>query len=541
MSDDTMRPDEEPEEVPAAEVPDVSPEPASEQETPGETPVEPVAEDAPLADAPQDDHEAGGTGSTPGWVPAAVVAGVVLLVEAFIVLQIRPEGGEGTPDFIGDLASVSGLLGGVSLLTGYFFFLRARLSLASAFEAFALSGLTVVLYGMCWRTLVGALTLNSETLFFVEPLGLVGKMANLAGIVGLVCFVLGFAWSFQQTAKLVWPFFRRGVALNVLAMLHLVVLLLGFVSALNMKYTARVVGTGMDLTETNEFSLTDPTKKLLGEIEGQLDILLLDAGGLRGSTLTVTSKVRDLLGSFEAAGANVNFRKLDLFKDPEGTIKVLQELGLESVRDSLTGEEDVVALAYRVPGERLPSRTKVVPVNQEFTDVSALGNTRFRGEGILMNAVKEVVFVQRRVYFTVGHGEKPVLGGATPAASIKDFSESLRQDNFSVATLDFKSTSTVPEDADLVVVAGPTTAYQPAEAEALRAYLGRGGSVVLLLDVEADPAGRRTGLEDLLSAWGLEAKRDFVAVTYLTQRTAFGEMTGELTEILVGRKDYGRH
>jgi len=220
----------------------------SEAENPAAAPG-PAPAAGPAASPPPDAAPVRPAGGTPAWVPAAVVAGAVLLVEGFIVRQIQPGAGEEGVKFIGDLSLVSLVLGSLSLAAGYFAYLAARVALAEAFEALVGTAVTVTLYGVGWRVLYALLTGSSTELFFVSA-DWPGKAPVAAGLVGLLLSVAGFAACFRWTASIVWPYFRAGVALNVLAMLHLVVLLLGTVSALNLRFTPRLLGSGIDLTET---------------------------------------------------------------------------------------------------------------------------------------------------------------------------------------------------------------------------------------------------------------------------------------------------
>jgi ABC-type uncharacterized transport system involved in gliding motility auxiliary subunit len=63
----------------------------------------------------------------------------------------------------------------------------------------------------------------------------------------------------------------------------------------------------------------------------------------------------------------------------------------------------------------------------------------------------------------------------------------------------------IPEDADAVVIAGPTRAYFDHEIAALRDYAARGGALLVLLDPRA-----RTNLYPLLEEWGVVLGDDVV-------------------------------
>ena len=87
---------------------------------------------------------------------------------------------------------------------------------------------------------------------------------------------------------------------------------------------------------------------------------------------------------------------------------------------------------------------------------------------------------QRKVYFTSGHGEKNITSAERDGYAT--IVEALKQENYGVETVVLAQTGSVPEDAAVVVVAGPQTDFFPPEVEALRTYLGKAGKVLLALD-----------------------------------------------------------
>jgi len=478
--------------------------------------------------------------ATPGWVPAAVVAGAVLLAEGAVVHQIQAGEGEGTPRIISDVALASAYLGLLSLVAGYFAYLLSRVRLDDAIAALVLTAVTAAAYGLGALVLLDAIGGRAADLFFVRWTGLAGNGAKVAAIGGLLLCGGIFGLAFWLTVRIVWPWFRAGVALNVLTMVHLVILLLGVVSYLNHEFTPHWLGTGADLTETRQYSLSDKTRAILGKVEGELLAFLVDYGGGRRSRDATTTRVQDLLREFQAACPRISYRTMDALRKGDQMQAEFQEAGLGDALSQLTGEDDCVVLGYRPTGEKLVVRTKVVPVNEEFRDRSALGNERFRGEGILANAMNEVVFVQRHVAFLEGHGERPLAGGA-PMQSLAALAEALRNDNFSVKTLNLAKEAGVPAETDLVVVAAPTSPIPGTEAEALRAYLREGGSLVLLLEPAVPPAAVATGLEDVLASFGLRPRRDGMIVSYVADR-AFGRVAVLATrEVMATRDEYGRH
>lgn len=113
------------------------------------------------------------------------------------------------------------------------------------------------------------------------------------------------------------------------------------------------------------------------------------------------------------------------------------------------------------------------------------------------------------VYITVGHGERSLdevaKGGArTSAKGLKKLVESLNAKTKKLGIAE-GLTKEVPNDAALVLIPGPTSAFLPEEADALAAYVVGGGSLMLLLDPKLPSAEHdvHASLEPLLAALGV--------------------------------------
>src|SRR5262249_6915305 len=109
------------------------------------------------------------------------------------------------------------------------------------------------------------------------------------------------------------------------------------------------------------------------------------------------------------------------------------------------------------------------------------------------------------VYFTEGFGE----AGFQDAQDPKGFASAklaLEQENYEVKSLLLPSVEQVPDDASVVVLAGPTRPITEAAITALEGYLKRGGHLLALV-------GPRMGggkLAPFLAGWGVKVGDDIV-------------------------------
>jgi len=119
--------------------------------------------------------------------------------------------------------------------------------------------------------------------------------------------------------------------------------------------------------------------------------------------------------------------------------------------------------------------------------------------------------VQPVVYFTTGHGERDLNDGGDTGFSITK--AGLERDGFQVKTLMLVTTNTIPSDAGVVVLGGLHAPLQPSEVDTLRAYLTRGGRLMLMVDSSLDTQDRSlgdAGLGSLLNEWGITLNNDLV-------------------------------
>ena len=143
-----------------------------------------------------------------------------------------------------------------------------------------------------------------------------------------------------------------------------------------------------------------------------------------------------------------------------------------------------------------------------IVEVRAEGEVRSQritdqSEESLSNAILKAIKARdQKAYFTSGHGEAELDQVDGQGYSI--LKGRLKELNFAVGNR-LSLQDNIPADATLVVVLGPQERFDAEEAEVLRQYLARGGSVLMLLD-----PGQATGLEALLNEYSVELGQDFV-------------------------------
>jgi ABC-type uncharacterized transport system involved in gliding motility auxiliary subunit len=140
-------------------------------------------------------------------------------------------------------------------------------------------------------------------------------------------------------------------------------------------------------------------------------------------------------------------------------------------------------------------------------------------ESELTKALIRLISPQARVvYFLTGHGEPGLESGGKLSFSIAK--STLESKNYTVNSLNLLSTSSIPEDALAIIIAGPIKPLATTEVALLKKYVDAGGSLVVMEDPLAvtefgnsfDPLAAY-----LTSDWGIALNKDIVIDLVNTQ------------------------
>jgi ABC-type uncharacterized transport system involved in gliding motility auxiliary subunit len=220
-----------------------------------------------------------------------------------------------------------------------------------------------------------------------------------------------------------------------------------------------------DITKDQSQSLTAVSRALLPEVKQPLTMTVFFPEGH-----AERQRAKEVLQMYGYANREINFKLVD----PE--------------REPLKAKE----AGYRYPGNALLEYQG----RRQMADKTE--------EEALTNAIRKLLKPEvKKIYFLAGHGER-----ATQDRERNGFStagKSLENEGYQVESLNLLSAAEVPKDAAAVVVAGPSKTLFPNEIAALKAYLERGGRVLLLLAPFQD-----AGLKDLLTGYGVELDNGMV-------------------------------
>lgn len=302
--------------------------------------------------------------------------------------------------------------------------------------------------------------------------------------------------------------FRAARWVRLINLLLQAVLFLTLFGGLN--YIAQNHSWRFDLTARRQHSLSAETRSYLENLARDVELYVTftddsDSPEIAQAYRDLDALLREYTYATRtkpADGGRIRVRFINIFVER----RQAEELGLEH-------PNVVVAVCG--------SNRRVVTPNELYRTADRR-RSAFQGEAALTAAILNVSEPKKsRIYFVRGHGETG-LDDLSPDG-LSNLEQQLRLRNFDLAPLDLAPARQVPEDAALVVIAGPRpgSRFQPHEEEMLRNYLAtRAGRLIVLLGPGVAPSG----LENLFLDWGVFVFDDLIFETDPASITETGEI-----------------
>ncbi|MDH4101553.1 MAG: GldG family protein, partial [Nitrospirota bacterium] len=235
---------------------------------------------------------------------------------------------------------------------------------------------------------------------------------------------------------------------------------------LTSKYRAR-----FDLTETQRYTLSSQTKKILRNLKKDIHVMAFYRGSGDMFHEKARQMMQDLLMDYAAASPKFTYE----FVDPDKKPGVASKYGVTSYRTTLLiseGKQEIVGMET---------------------------------EEVLTNALLKLTRDKiKTIYFLKGHGENSILD--KEGHGYKVVGDTLARENYAVKELVLLgSQEGVPDDAAEVVISGPQQNFLPDELDKLDDYIAKGGKLL----VQLDPGGA-PNLASHLSKYGFTIGNDII-------------------------------
>ena len=136
----------------------------------------------------------------------------------------------------------------------------------------------------------------------------------------------------------------------------------------------------------------------------------------------------------------------------------------------------------------------------------------------LTNAILQVTRQVRRVYFLSGHGEYNI--NSDEDNGLKTFTQLLEKNNIESRQWVLALDGSVPEDCDVLIIAGPKEQLTPQEEQRIEEYLEAGGDALFLIEhtlittpdktLTEEELRKNPSLNNILTKWGIRIADDIV-------------------------------
>lgn len=199
----------------------------------------------------------------------------------------------------------------------------------------------------------------------------------------------------------------------------------------------------VDLTESGRYTLSEPTVDLLQRLEQPVHVI-----GFYPEGSAQQEEAELWLGQYaRASDGQLTYEFVDPDRNP------------------------ALAQQYQLTG----SGVLVFEQGERTAQTSTLSERELTG-----TLSRALLGGRRQIYAVTGHGERNLSG--FEAAGYSQVNSELLNANFTVDTLNLLAAGEVPDDADLLLIAGPTAQFNAREIEILSGYLDAGGSALILSD-----------------------------------------------------------
>lgn len=276
------------------------------------------------------------------------------------------------------------------------------------------------------------------------PLNL--SLIIVGGVLTLAAIVLNFK-AIRESSR------RRSTRLgaNTTVMTVAVIAIIGFANFLGYRHHKRI-----DLTSEKLYSVSDQTRKVVSDLKKDVKVMLFDKDDQQG--------LGEQMKEYRNLSSHFSFERIDPQKHLEAPKQYkISKLG-----------EVVVACGDRTEHPKDTTESSIINAIIKVT----------------RDNLKKICFVE-------GHGEKK-LSSTNEGDGYGVIDKMLKDENYETKNINLVSTTDVPADCDVLVLAGPKQTLFPQEASAIGKFLEKGGKLMALIDPDSDPK-----IDDVLRAWGI--------------------------------------
>ncbi len=316
------------------------------------------------------------------------------------------------------------------------------------------------------------------------------------------------------------------IGANVIFMIVIALAIFVFVSYINDRHYYR-----FDFTASGKYTLTAKTKKILKNLDQPVFITSLL---VKKQDYRFYGQVIDILEEYKYVTDKINVTLLDPLTDRTKITELAEKLKMDL-------EQLKINSIVFTCGDKSKHVQQAEVIEKEFP-------FKFKGEEIFTSSILNVTREkQTNVYFVKGHGERSY--DDFERAGLGNLASAIKRANYNIMPLELLKHKRVPENCDILFIAGPTKSFSTEETNYIRDYLGtsarlvnekgeiKNGKLIVMLE-PAVGVIKPSGLNALLGEYGIIVRDDAVVYNKVNM-PLFGMQT--VVEIYISDKKYLDH
>ncbi len=292
---------------------------------------------------------------------------------------------------------------------------------------------------------------------------------------------------------------RWRIGFDVLLRTALVLAIVVMANFISVKFFSRFY-----LSSTTRTKLSAHTLSVLQSITNHVAVTLY-----YDESDEMYSTISSLLNEYQLANPNISVHTVDYVRDAADAQKIKEQYKLDGADDKDLVIFDDNGRFKIAPGDALVQYT--LQQIQDETDKTNLNFRRkpvaFNGEMMFTSLLLAVINPKPfKAYFLQGDGE-PSLTDTGDNGYYK-FATAIAQNDIEIEPLTLGGGGAIPDDCDVLIIAGAHERFQDSEIQKIDQYLAQGGRLFALFNYYSikDP----TGLEPILQHWGVNLGMDCV-------------------------------
>ncbi|NOU66679.1 ABC transporter [Paenibacillus sp. LMG 31461] len=262
-------------------------------------------------------------------------------------------------------------------------------------------------------------------------------------------------------------------------------------------------GFQVDLTKNKNFTLSEQTTAALKNLNQDIHVIAFTNSG-DGNDF-VTRQVTDMVAEYKKQSSKITYDEYDMLKQPS----MAKQYGVDQGG----------TIIFEIGTKKQNINFYELFVGQQD------GSYTFSGEEKFTQAIQSLTSTEKHtVYLLSGHQEYP-------ASAMSIFKSSLAAANYDVKDLNLYVEGKIPDDAQMLMLLGPTNDLNDKEAELIQTYLKGKGKIYIALGFNKDMTTKWKNIDAIMKTYGVQ---DQHAIAIETKQTS-------LYDPLTIIPEYGSH